>query len=161
MSTLTFSYKPKIWIMLFCILFFGAIAALFANVALTNDRGLILNHIFTLSQDWATNFYWVMFALSAGFVAVSLWGLVLGLTSSKQIILGPTGMRAPKSVLSGKIIDIPYRDITDILDQSVHRQVFLAVYGKTTKVTIAQTSLASKEEFQQMRNALIERANQH
>jgi len=85
--------------------------------------------------------------------------LIFGGDSGSQVI-GETGISAPKSALSNKIIDIPYNEVTNILDQKVQKQVFLAIHGKASKVTIAQSALASKEQFQEMRSNLIERVEQ-
>lgn len=157
MNTLSYDYKPKLWLMLLVVAFFGACAAVVGNVALTNDRGLILNRIIEFSQSSATIFYWAVCIVAVGFVVIGCIGIITSLRTPKKVVLGDTSISAPKSHLSKNIVTIPYDEIVDIIDQTVQKQVFLIVQGNQKKVTIARSSMASKEKFTEMRSALIER----
>lgn len=157
MNTLSYDYKPKLWLMLVVVAFFGACAAIVGNLAITNDRGLILNRIIELSPSSATIFYLVMCILAIGFVVIGCIGIIRSLSTPKKVVLGDTSISAPKSHLSKKIVTIPYDEIVDLIDQTVQKQVFLIVQGNQKKITIARSSMVSKEKFMEMRSALIER----
>ena len=157
MPALTYDYKPKLWIMLLVVAFFGACALIIGNVALTNDRGLSINRIFNLSQGSATAVYWALALVSVGFVVAGVLGLVKSIGKPKQIVLDDTTLHAPKSAISATVISIPYTEIVGVSDQVIQKQVFLAVTGRNAKVTIAQSALSSKDQFAEMREALIAR----
>lgn len=159
MTTLSYDYKPKAWIMILAIAFFGACAAWAANLALTNDRGLILSGIIEFSRGGATTFFWVLCAVSAVFVGVGVLALLKAYTSPKKIVLGATGISAPRLPISQKIIEIPYAEAT-ITETTVQGQVFLEVRGKNSKISILQSSMTSKEQFSDMRDNLSERIEQ-
>ncbi len=160
MTTLTFNYKPKLLMMIFFVVFSGVMAALIGDSALTNDRGLVINRIFRFSQLTTTIIAWAMCIMFIWLTLIGILGVIKSLRSPKKIILGSTAFTAPKRVISNKIISIPYSEIVDIVDQRVQRQVNLIVKGRNETINVSRSSMASKQQFQEMRNALIERVIQ-
>lgn len=158
MTTLSYDYKPKAWIMLLAVVFFGICTVVIGNMAINNDRGLILNRLFEFSQSGAAVFYWILTICCVGLTLAGIWGVLNSFGTPKQVVLSEASITAPKSAVSNVIIEIPYAEVFDIVDQKVQKQVFLVVHGQNTKITIAKSALADNEEFEQMRNALIERS---
>jgi|GEM_PF-6443830 len=64
----SYPYNPKATTSILCILFFGASAAVLVWEAATNDRGLILNGVFRLSESAAATSLWILSGLSVAFV---------------------------------------------------------------------------------------------
>ena len=77
MNDIHISYRPNKIIFLFATLFFGLCCWGMSYAALTNDKGLILNGIITLSVQNATIFSGASLSC-AGFVVCGIVLLVLG-----------------------------------------------------------------------------------
>ncbi len=145
-----YPYKPRIIFVLGAVLFFGAIAAMFTNEALTNDRGLIINGIITLGPGGATIFYWVMVGACAVFVFGGLWAIIMGLTSDRRLTITEAGIRAPKGGYSKQYMSINFSDMFKVTVQSVNKQRFLTLHHKDGKLSIAQSMLPDKEAFEEV-----------
>ena len=132
-----------------------------------NDSGLIVNRVFEFSQSEATNLYWGFTLLFAAAAVFGIFNVAKALMApEKQIILGETGISAPKSLFSNKIVDIPYSEVTDMRDKTINNPIKLftmvtfSIHGNNSKITIDQSGLASEEQFLEMRNNLIERVEE-
>lgn len=154
---LTFDYKPKLWLMLLAAAFFGATAVILGYVAVTNDRGLILNRIIDFSASSASIFYGVLCIFSLGLVGLGIRGAVASLGEPNRITLGGTEISAPKNAMSKTMIAIPYSEIINISEKVVQKQAFLVVQSRQKKIEISRSSLASKGKFLELREALIQR----
>ena len=77
---LEYPYKARPGPMLVAMAFFGACAAEMAHAAVTNDRGLILDGIFSFSVRGATVFYWCVAAVSMVIVLVAIMALAMDFT---------------------------------------------------------------------------------
>jgi hypothetical protein len=152
---LEYPYKAKPLMMLAGILFFGCCAVWMGYVALTNDRGLILNRIFTFSSEGATIFYWCIAVVAALFVVFAIIALIAGLTKPMTIRLTATELSAPKHGFAKKPTVIPLRDIKDIGIQTVQKQRFMNIYFRNGKLSIAQSMLPSAEAFEKLHNRLV------
>jgi len=144
---------------LIAILFFTGCTLVLGNVALSNDRGLILNRIIELSKENATIFYWCVTAGSGLLVATGLLGLISGLTSKKEIVLSENGISAPRSGISKKIISVKYSDITELTMQAVQKQRFLNIIHPGGKLTIPQSMLPNKQAFEDLVKIVSKRTN--
>ena len=102
MNEVRYPYKPKITVILLSMLFFVGCTLVLANVARTNDRGLILDKVIEFSPEGATIFYWVLTVASALFVLIAIMVIYTGLTTDKEIILTENDITAPRSGLSKK-----------------------------------------------------------
>jgi hypothetical protein len=151
---LEYPYRAKPWMMLAAIAFFGACAAGMGYRAVTNDRGLILNRIFTFSVDGATIFYWCIAAAAALFVVGAILALIAGLTNPMAVRLTATDFSAPKHGFAKKLIVIALRDIKEIGIQTVHKQRFMNVYFRNGKLSIAQSMLPNSEAFERLHSGL-------
>lgn len=152
---LEYPYKAKPWMMLAGIAFFGACAAGMGYRAITNDRGLILNGIFTFSVEGATIFYWCIAAAAAIFVAGAVFALLAGLTNPMAVRLTATEFSAPKHGFTKKPTVIPLHDIKEIGIQTVQKQRFMNIYFRNGKLSIAQSMLPNSEAFEKLHSGLV------
>src|SRR5258708_29914814 len=102
-----FDYRPKWTVIILCALFFGACALVLGAKANANDRGLIINGIIELSAGGATVFYWVLAALSIGFVVIAGFFAIVLLTIHQRITLTNTSITIPRSRWSSEEVSFP------------------------------------------------------
>lgn len=159
MEDIKLPYKPNFLMLLFVIVFFSSCALILANVALNNDRGLVLNRIFEFSTQGAALFYWCLTGAAGIFVILGVIGVIFGLTSKNEIILTENKITAPKSGISKKLISINYSDIKDLSVQSVHKQKFLNIFHQGGKLTIPQSMLPNKQAFEELIALLSAKVN--
>src|SRR4051812_25235813 len=108
-----YPYKPNIPAFLLIILLFGTGAYYMYHNALANDRGVIIDYIFRFDVQGATIFYWVMAALSAGFVILGAAGLVTSAFSTGLLRLTEDELQLPYGLLR-KTHTIPYNQISSL-----------------------------------------------
>jgi len=107
---LEFEYRPKRTAIVLSGGFFGLCAAVLGATAANNDRGVIINRIIELDPEGATTFYWVLTALSGGFVALAAFLAYHRLTSRQRIAFGPAALTVPASRWSRAEKEFAYRD---------------------------------------------------
>ena len=159
MNEVKYPYKPKVIVFLLSILLFGGGTLAFGKIALTNDRGLILNRIIEFSPGGATIFYWCLTIASAAFVVFGIFGLIVGLTTNKEIVLAENEFHVPKGGLSKKIVSLKYSDISGLKIQSVQNQRFLIVHHLNGKLSIPQSMLPNKKSFEELVNLVSAKVN--
>lgn len=148
---LTFPYRYKAGRLFLCIFFFGGCAAILAHEALDNTRGVIINHLIELDAGNATVFYWVLAALSLGFVILGILGFLAQLTADDEaqvLTLGDTAMTLPQGAFRKVPREVAYADIAGLQTQQVQGQRFLIVkLADGKKLSIAAAALPRKEDF--------------
>jgi hypothetical protein len=157
MTDLTFSYRPKTWIVLLAVPMLVGLAWFFQHLARTNDQGIIFNHLVEIGPQGATIFYWAMFAILAITVPLILLALWNGVKHKTVITLGADGLTLPKKGLSPQPMTIAYADIVSLHYQSVYSQTFLNLKTKTGKASIAASMFPKKADFETFCAALEER----
>ena len=155
-----YQYKPKALVLVLAILIIGGLAAVMAYLALTNDSGLIIEHIIKLSPRSATIFYWCIAGILLAFAAAGLWAFAASLAVEKYIRLTDTELSAPKSGLSKQNTHIPLKEIKKITIQSVQGQRFMTISHSNGKLSIAQSLMPDKEKFEELYRELAERIRQ-
>ena len=156
-DTLEYPYRPNPKTMLLAILFFGACAAVMARTAITNDRGLILNSIITMSEQGATTFYWCVAGAAALFVAAGAWGLLAGRNAPRFVRLTPAELSAPKNGFAKEPTVIPLRQIQGMNVQTIQRQRMVTIHHTGGSLTIAQSMLPGAAAFDELCGALAAR----
>ncbi len=158
LDILRFRYKPKAWLMILVTVFFGGMAFLLYYMAAENDRGLVINHIFTLNVEQATFFLYVLLIFSALFVLIGIVGIYRSLTLEQEITLTNVSIEAPKSGISKKLNLIKFSDIKTIEEINISGQVILTIIHKNGKLQLAKSLCRNEREFEEMKMALYERA---
>ncbi len=149
MEEVRIPYKPRIFLMLLVILFFGGCAAILGFKAFENDRGMVLNGLLTFSVSGASIFYWCLSGLSVLFVLAGFWGFYNAITSRKELVLTDVSVSSPRSAISSQIITIQYDEVDFLEMQDIYRERLLTVHAKDgRKLVIAQSLLPSKDVFE-------------
>ncbi len=148
MTEVRYPYRAKIWKMLLAVLFFSACALIIASKALSNDRGMIINHLIELETRDATIFLWILTALSAAFVLTGVMIIAKTIGSTAELVLAPTAVSAPKSGLRlNALVTVPYQTISNLVLQEVQSQKFLIIHHTGGKLSIIASMLPSKADF--------------
>ena len=149
-----YHYRPKWTIIVLCVLFFGAGALVLGTKANSNDRGLIISGVIELSANGATIFYWVLAALSFGFVVIAGFLAVVRLTLHQRIVVGENCIAFPRSRWSSEEVTVPYNEIADVSASEVSGQRFLKIVYSGGKFTITASMLPRKEDFDEIYEAI-------
>jgi hypothetical protein len=152
-----YEYRPKWTTIAFCGLFFGLCAVVLGFKAAGNDRGVIINRVIELSPDWATGFYWVLTALSVGFVVIAAFFAYCRLTFRQRLAFGSAVMTVPASRWSRDEKEIAYRDIQALSEATISGQRFLYITHAGGKYTVIASMLPSKAAFAEVCELLAAR----
>ena len=159
MSDMRFPYQPKFVILSLSVVFFVLCGVLLGNVALTNDKGLILNGIVEFSTEGATTFYWWLVFGSGLFVVLGSIIVLSGLMKKREIVLTETQISAPKNGLSSKIVAVTFSNIVDVSILAVQGQEFLNIQHRDGKLVIPRNMLPTKQAFEELAGSLVTRVN--
>lgn len=151
-------YNPKWGAILACAAFFGGCSAFMAYKAMHNTVGLIINGIITLGPTGATVFYWVISALSAGFVLMAILLTVRRMASPQVLELGTDALFLPHGRLQRKTSRIAYADIQSVSEVRVSGQTFLYVTAGGLRYTITASLFPNSESYTALRDFLLSHA---
>lgn len=146
----TYPYKPRPLIMLLACGFFAACAPIMANIAMTNDRDLIIDGLIRLDPGQATIVFWGLFACSIILALGGFAGFLRALTSRHVLVLGNDSFQIPKSPFASAILVVAYKDITGLTRLQIKSQHFLTVHYTGRKLNIASSMLASRATFEEV-----------
>lgn len=138
-----FSLRPAK--MIIPVILFGALAAFFFFQAANNDRGLIINGIFTLDAGGATVFFYVMAGLSCLFVLAGAFGIINGLTVKEKLTIYSDGIEMP---VRKEKIRLYFRDLASAQVLDIYGTRILEISAKDgKKQSIVDSKLGKKAEF--------------
>lgn len=157
MSNIRYPYKPKLFLVIGCMLFFGVGSYFFGQIAIENDRGLILYRIIELSSTGATIFLWVMTAILALLSVLGVVFLFKGIRSKNELILTDQYIQAPKSAISNKIVTVQFKNIKEITEQKVKKDLLLHIVHDGGKLTVVSCVLPKKEDFEHVKSHIVSR----
>ena len=163
-SYLEYRYQPRVKTLVLTVGFFGACTAILAHMAMTNDRGLILDAIIEMNAAHATIFYWVLACLSGGFVVLGLLGAAELLLSPEKpfLRLTPQEVIIPPYLFRREALTIPFSDIVDMSEIVVQKQHFLTLrYGDSKKIQIKYDWLPDDAAYQQVKLFIAQRVKQN
>ena len=149
-----YEYKTKWTAIVLCAAFSGLCTVVHGSKALSNDRGLIINHIIELGTDGATTFYWFLTSGSAGFVVATAFLAYHRVAFRQRITFGPAGVTIPASRWSRDKKEIAYRNIQALSPATLGGQYFLYVMHSGGKYVITASMLTSKAVFEEVRDLL-------
>jgi hypothetical protein len=152
-----YEYKPKWTTALLSGGSFALCAAFFAIRASGNDRGLLINGLIALSPAGATSFYWVLFGLSAAFVAAAALLVFHRLRFRQRIAFTPDAVLLPRSRWSAEERRVAYRAITGLSRSEAYGQRLLRVSYDGGAIHIVASMLPSREAFEEITALLSER----
>jgi uncharacterized membrane protein YdbT with pleckstrin-like domain len=152
---LEYPYRPNPRTMFVGIAFFGVAAAVLANTAATNDRGLILDGIITLGVEGATRFYGSLAFAAVLFAVAAALGLKAGRSNPRFVRLTATEISAPKNVFSRQPTVVPLDRIQGIDVQEIKKQRMLNIYHAQGSLTVVQSMLPGPAAFDELHGTLV------
>lgn len=157
-EVLEFPYRPQVGPMLAAVAFFGVCAAAGVAAARTNDRGMIISGLITLSPGGATIFWWCLAAVSALFVAGGVYGLSLARSTTRTIRLTGTELSAPRNGFARGTTVVPLAQIRSVGVGEYGKQRWLAVESTVASLHISESMMPDRDAFARLHSALVVRA---
>ncbi len=159
METIRYPYKPKRWTMLLAGLIFAGAAVILVHMARANDRGLVINGIFSFDEAGATTVYWILAGASALFVAGALYGVARAFGPAQEVVIDSRGITAPKGGMAKAVVTVPFASITDLRVQHVQSQRFLHIRHRDGKLSINGAMLPRRADFETLVGQIESRFN--
>jgi hypothetical protein len=158
---LRYRQRVRLTRMLAVVLFFGAGTIVIGHIALTNDRGLLIDHLIPLDTSQATVFYYVLTLFSAGFVAVGLGGVLHWLKGDEWLLLDEQGINGTVgSILKSKQCRVAYASVRTTQTtsyRSTHIFKIMARNGRSH--TIISNFFESDQQFNDFLMNLADRCH--
>jgi len=151
---LEFSYQPKLSVVFFASLMFGAAAVFFTYLASTNQQGLIIVNIIELSAKGATVFLWVLTALSLVMVALAFFSLINCFRHKRFVLVTRESISAPKSGISSKIVCVKFADIQKMSVENIFTTRILTIKHAQGKLAIPNSMIPGLHAFDNLLNAI-------
>lgn len=136
---------------------FCAAGWFFADKALTNDRGLVINGLIHLKADGANVFYWLLALASACFVAIGVLAFIAGLSGSQRLTITDSELSVPKWLFSRAPSVAKLSDVVTLEIRMVQKHRFLNVYLREGKITISESLLPNRSSFDQVHAVLAQK----
>ncbi len=160
METLSYDYRPKIWVMVLASLFFVACAAVLGSEAATNVQDMEIEGLIHLGPSGTTVVLWLLTASSCGLVACGVWGIYRAAAGRQKLILDAAGVRITGAAFAGGNRSAAYRDITTMRIWAFRGQCGLFVRHAGGSLNIARSMLPTPEIFDKVCRAMEERVAQ-
>lgn len=141
-----YEYKPPWSGILLGMLVFGVFSVIGVFAARSN-QGVIINGIIRLSPQGAALFWWVLTAVSLGFVLVAALMACHRVMRSQRVVLAPTAIIVPRSRWSREEIAIPYARIACVVQSQAGKYKFLTILYSEGKVKISASMLPTKMAY--------------
>lgn len=154
-----YRYVPSWRTLVLAILFFSAISVGLAFVAARNTGDVRVLRLFTLSPRAATKFYIVVSALGGLLTVAAVFGVWRRLARPQTITVDDDGLEVPRSFLSRDNVRVPYSQISNAFVTQVAGDRFLKLEIRDgTRHSITQSLLPSKTAFDEIHDAILQRA---
>lgn len=125
--------------------------------AITNDRGLVLQGVLTLSRTQATVFYGVFSGLlGLGVLPYSIAVILKAIYKPQRVAFAGDGIFLPASFWSGKEVHVRFSEIQDLTLTRVRNEQILSVVTSSQKFKIGKSWLPSQEAFDDIQHRLAE-----
>ena len=145
--------------MIFGAVFFAVCAASLTWRAATNERGLILNGVITLTPFGASAFYWVLAGLSTLFVILEIVLAFARVRGAAFLELTVDTLVIPRGFAGKKFRRIPYAEIVAVSEFSVVGTRSLGIRTATRQYWVAATVLPSHEDYEALKRFLVATAS--
>jgi hypothetical protein len=157
MEPIEFRYRPGVFKMLIVLLPLAALSHGMGQLALTNDRGLVLNHILHFSPNGATILYWLITALFAALMVFPLMGIFSSLSDRGFLRLTETELHVPQGLWLTNH-KIPYGSIYRVALLRTDRYSCLQIMYENKQADINPSWLPTGA-FDQVCKVITERTN--
>jgi hypothetical protein len=155
-------YRPKIWLSLLILAWLAGNTFLLADIAIYNDRGLIINGVIHLNTLWATVFYWALTLLFASLTFFFVTPLIYGLSGKTRLKITTESISFPKDSWSKESVVIPLSDISSVGIQTIKGNPLLNIVGNKSLIIhhaggtdlIRQSMLPHKIYFENVKETI-------
>jgi hypothetical protein len=130
--------RPRL---VFSILFFGLCAAVLCYQASHTRRGVILEGAIHLNRGQAQIFFWVLAALSLGFVALGTVSLVRLARGKLEVVIDDDGIDLPGTLFRPRPHRFAWPDITGARLSKVSGQAFLTITAPGAKAYLSKANV--------------------
>jgi len=154
-----FSYKQKVFIPLFGMVFFGVVSYVMAGFASETNIGLKFYPIIDLSVRNTIIFYWALTVIFATISFLKLILIIKSMTATNELILNKNHIRVPKGGMSNKMITVEFAHIYDIRLQKVQVNSFLTLFHHEGELTVISSFLSQEEDFKHIAYYVIDHSN--
>ena len=134
-----------------------AILAGVAYIAYTNQKGLRIGGLITLSPAGATTFFWVLALLSLFPACLAVWFAVRNHSGPGFVELGPASALVRKASLSASLLDVPYSAIEQVRTVKVSGQQMIVITSAVGEARLMSTAFATPVEFAAFKLELLAR----
>ena len=156
-DVLEISYRVSGTRLLLLLVATGLGAGILIYFATTNDRGLILNGIITLSRGQATLFYWVMAGVNGWLAVMALVSLTGGVASRDHIIRLTAGeLTAPKGFFLRRPVTLPLHAISKMRVHSANGTRYLNLKTTRGRLNVSRREIGAAA-FEALQSALDDR----
>lgn len=150
---ISFLYKTKWKSLIFAGLFFSVCAVVLWHEASTNEQGLIIENIITLSVHSATIFYYVLAAISALFVLIALLS-ISSARNPKYLVFTETEIIIPPIGMQKNPIILPIKDIVSLNETNISGQVMLTIKTSNKNGVIQRSMLENKDVYEHVKKLI-------
>jgi len=113
--------------------------------------------VIALSENGATNFYWVLCFLSLGFVAITIALIFHRLKFRQRVAFAANGIIVPASRWSAGEKIIEHKSISGLSESSVSGQTFLYIFHADGKYILNRGMLPPKNIYREIIESLHQR----
>ena len=138
---------------------FGLAAVVLGAKAATNVQGLVIDGIIELGVTGATVFFWILCALSVGFVIAAILLFYQRIRFPQRIVFGESSLEVPVKRGTHDRVEIAYRSIGEMSVAQMHGQKWLEVTHAGGTFTIMASLLKSDAVFEEVCGLLAQRVN--
>jgi len=147
----TYPYNTKMTTTILSLLFFVACAAVLAWKATSNEHGLILDGIFTFTESGASTFYWILAALSLGFVLIGALLMIERAMGPVNLEITESTIRIPRGFIKRVITEIQLAEVVELSEVEVQKQRFFYLHTPGKKYFINESLMPSKENYEEVK----------
>lgn len=156
--TKEYPYRVRWPLLLLISVGFGAATWFFGQLALTNDRGLVINGIIHFNETYATLFFALLAVLSGAFASVGIIGIIRsGLVPAPMLVLEEDQMRVPSGLFQRHTKIVSFADVKGFEFMGTGGNHLFTVRTANEKAVINSQLLGSKERFEEVCRTIMDR----
>ncbi len=159
MNTQKYLYKASVSASVFAGAASSLIFIVAARAAMSNDRGLIINHILEFGTTGATRLYWSIALLCAAVLVWLLWTVLIGGYKDQFVFLSDKAITVPVVLGTGAPVVVRFDRIKDmsLLIQERTKYRLLRIEHMHGRVEIHESVLNSAPLFNRLKADLVAR----
>jgi hypothetical protein len=146
-----YDYNPRWKTLIWATGFFGLCGVVLAHEAITNDRGVVIEHFIKLDRAGATIFYWCLAGCSALFVLAGISLAIRRIVNPQTLTIDLAGLTIPQGFLRRTKVRVLFSEIKSISETELNRQVFLNLHTDHKRYQIARSLFPTNEDYEELK----------